>query len=235
MRRRCIPMRPAPGMSARNPTTISPTRRCYEERDSAYFWRQLPRSADPPRAAAARLAAESSLGFFNDKVLFAPCFYKSSEGGCAQLQQRHRAGRYLFALCQPLDADVWHRWHGGRTLSLYANHTEARVGYWRRRRPGQCWASTGIAHSKKQDEVGVKIDYGTIKDRWRCLKSKPNAISDTAGNYGLDGVALTAAPEMVSLATGTGTASQRQYRQAGLSNSRLAEGATDSKDTIRVA
>ncbi|MDR8252553.1 TonB-dependent receptor, partial [Acinetobacter baumannii] len=70
----------------------------------------------------------------------------------------------------------------------YANHTEAlqpdSVAPTTAANAGQ---STGIAHSK-QDEVGVKIDYGTIGGSLALFEiKKPNAISDTAGNYGLDG------------------------------------------------
>ncbi len=73
-------------------------------------------------------------------------------------------------------------------LSLYANHTEAlQPGSVAPTTAANAGQSTGIAHSK-QDEVGVKIDYGTIGGSLALFEiKKPNAISDTAGNYGLDG------------------------------------------------
>lgn len=57
-------------------------------------------------------------------------------------------------------------------ISLYANHTEAlQPGETAPNTATNYGQSTGIVHSK-QNEVGVKADFGRVGAPWRCLRSK---------------------------------------------------------------
>ncbi|VEB06204.1 putative TonB-dependent receptor [Klebsiella pneumoniae] len=94
-------------MSARNPTTNIYDNHDVAMPDNAYFGGNYHDPLVTSRSRTQGWLLSDTLGFFNDKVLFTAAG-SSSESGCAQLQQRHRAGRYLFALYpKPLDADVW--------------------------------------------------------------------------------------------------------------------------------
>ncbi|MGU7808372.1 TonB-dependent receptor domain-containing protein, partial [Escherichia coli] len=69
------------------------------------------------------------------------------------------SSRYTQSRWMPTFGLVYKPWE---QLSLYANHTEAlQPGSVAPTTAANAGQSTGIAHSK-QDEVGVKIDYGTI-------------------------------------------------------------------------
>lgn len=64
-------------------------------------------------------------------------------------------------------------------ISLYANHTEAlQPGETAPRSANNYGQSTGIVHSK-QNEVGVKADFGRVGGSWHCLRSKCRRPSST--------------------------------------------------------
>lgn len=75
------------------------------------------------------------------------------------------------------------------SVSLYANHTEAlQPGSVAPRGAANQFEATGIAHSK-QNEVGVKTDFGRLGGTLALFEiKKPNAIQDSVTNYyALDG------------------------------------------------
>jgi len=94
--------------------------------------------------------------------------------------------RYEESRWMPTYGVVYKPWEA---LSLYANHTEAlQPGAVAPRSASNFGQSTGIAHSK-QNEVGVKIDYGRIGGTLALFEiKKPSAIQyGTNGPYKLDG------------------------------------------------
>jgi len=94
--------------------------------------------------------------------------------------------RYEESRWMPTYGVVYKPWD---ELSLYANHTEAlQPGSVAPRDASNFGQSTGIAHSK-QNEMGVKIDYGRIGGTLALFEiKKPSAIQYGAGGpYKLDG------------------------------------------------
>lgn len=131
-----------------------------------------------------------TLGFFDDSVLLT-------------LGARHQkvivrnydydtgaedaASRYTKSRWMPTYGIVYKPW---KTISLYANHTEAL-------QPGSVapnngsvtnpGAITGVAHSK-QNEVGIKADFGRIGGALSLFDiRKPSGIINSASAYALDG------------------------------------------------
>lgn len=85
--------------------------------------------------------------------------------------------------------------------------------------------------------MGVKIDYGTIGGSLALFEiKKPNAISDTAGNYGLDGEQRNRGVEMnVFGEPMLGLRLNASTVWLDAKQTKTAEGATDGKDAIGVA
>ena len=75
-----------------------------------------------------------------------------------------------------------------KVISLYANHTEAlQPGSNAPTSAKNYGESVGIIHSK-QNEVGVKADFGTIGGSLSLFEIKmPSAVLDSNGYYGLNG------------------------------------------------
>lgn len=100
--------------------------------------------------------------------------------GAEQADSRYNASRWM-----PTYGVVYKPW---RQLSLYANHTEAlQPGSIAPLGASNYGQSTGVAHSK-QNEVGVKVDFGRIGGALALFEiKKPSALQDDSGRYGLDG------------------------------------------------
>ena len=218
-------------MSAKNPTTNIYDNRDVAMPDNAYFGGNYHDPLVTSRSRTQGWLLSDTLGFFNDKVLFTAAARHqkvvvrnySNATGLEDTSSRYTQSRWM-----PTFGLVYKPWE---QLSLYANHTEAL-------QPGSANAgqSTGIAHSK-QDEVGVKIDYGTIGGSLALFEiKKPNAISDTAGNYGLDGEQRNRGVEMnVFGEPMLGLRLNASTVWLDAKQTKTAKGATDGKDAIGVA
>lgn len=94
--------------------------------------------------------------------------------------------RYTESRWMPTYGIVYKPWE---TVSFYANHTEAlQPGSNAPKDAANAFESVGIMHSK-QNEVGVKADYGRVGGTLALFEiKKPSAIMDsTTKRYGLDG------------------------------------------------
>nr|WP_318382656.1 TonB-dependent siderophore receptor [uncultured Enterobacter sp.] len=94
--------------------------------------------------------------------------------------------RYTESRWMPTYGIVYKPWE---TLSLYANHTEAlQPGSNAPKDAANAFESVGIMHSK-QNEVGVKVDYGRVGGTLALFEiKKPSAIMDSVSKrYALDG------------------------------------------------
>ena len=131
-----------------------------------------------------------TLGFFDDQVLLTVAArnqkvvvrnYSNATG------EEDTASRYTESRWMPTYGIVYKPWD---TVSLYANHTEAL-------QPGEnitdqespdYGKSIGILHSK-QNEVGVKIDFGTVGGSLALFEiKKPSVIkNEMTQEYSTDG------------------------------------------------
>lgn len=159
-------------MSAKNPTT-----NIYDNHDvampnNAYFGGNYFDPLTTSRSRTQGWLLSDTLGFFDNSLLLTAAARHqkvvvrnySNQTGLEDTSSRYTQSRWT-----PTVGLVYKPWE---TLSLYANHTEAlQPGSVAPNTATNAGQSTGIAHSK-QDEVGVKIDYGTLGGRWRCLKLK---------------------------------------------------------------
>lgn len=224
-------------MSARNPTTNIYDNHDVAMPDNAYFGGNYHDPLVTSRSRTQGWLLSDTLGFFNDKVLFTAAARHqkvvvrnySNATGLEDTSSRYTQSRWM-----PTFGLVYKPWE---QLSLYANHTEAlQPGSVAPTTAANAGQSTGIAHSK-QDEVGVKIDYGTIGGSLALFEiKKPNAISDTAGNYGLDGEQRNRGVEMnVFGEPMLGLRINASTVWLDAKQTKTAEGATDGKDAIGVA
>ncbi len=120
-----------------------------------------------------------TLGFFNDKVLFTAAARHqkvvvrnySNATGLEDTSSRYTQSRWM-----PTFGLVYKPWSSCRCMLTIPKRCSRACGA---DDGGQCRAEVpGSAHSK-QDEVGVKIDYGTIGGSLALFEiKKPNAISD---------------------------------------------------------
>lgn len=175
-------------MSANNPATNIYDNHDVAMPDNAYFGGNYFDPLTTSRSRTQGWLLSDTLGFFNDKVLLTAAArhqkvvvrnYSNSTG------VEETSSRYTQSRWTPTVGLVYKPWD---TLSLYANHTEAlQPGSVAPNTAANAGQSTGIAHSK-QNEVGVKMDYGTLGGSLALFEiTKPNAISDARGRYGLDG------------------------------------------------
>ncbi len=176
---------------------MNPTTNIYDNHDvampdNAYFGGNYSRSAGHLAQPYAGLAVSLPSASLTIKCCLPPLLVirKWLCATTATPLLEDTSSRYTINRWMPTFGLVYKPWE--QNLSLYANHTGAAAGCGADD-GGQCRPDAGIAHSK-QDEVGVKIDYGTIGGSLALFEiKKPNAISDTAGNRGLDGEQVTAA------------------------------------------
>jgi TonB-dependent siderophore receptor len=175
-------------MSSNNPTTNIYDNHDVAKPDNAWFGGNY---TDPLTTSRSRVQGwlfSDTLGFFDDSVLLTAATryqkvvvrnYSNSTG------KEDTSSRYTESRWTPTVGLVYKPWE---ELSLYANHTEAlQPGSVAPSTATNAGQSTGIAHSK-QNELGVKIDYGNVGGSLALFEiKKPNAISDASGAYKMDG------------------------------------------------
>jgi len=130
-----------------------------------------------------------TLGVLDDSVLFTVAARHqkvvvrnySNATGAETVTARYTESRWM-----PTYGIVYKPWE---SVSLYANHTEAlQPGSNAPKDAANAFESVGIMHSK-QNEVGVKVDYGRVGGTLALFEiKKPSAFMDaTTKRYGLDG------------------------------------------------
>lgn len=129
-----------------------------------------------------------TLGFFDDTVLFTAAARHqkvvirnySNATGLETTSSSFTESRWM-----PTFGLVYKPWD---TVSLYANHTEALQPADNAPKTAKNFGqSIGIAHSK-QDEVGVKVDYGRVGGALSLFQiKKPSGVLDNDGYYRMDG------------------------------------------------
>lgn len=178
-----------------------------------------------------------TLGFFNNKVLLTAAARHqkvvvrnySNKTGVEDPTSLYTQSRWT-----PTVGLVYKPWE---SLSLYANHTEAlQPGSVAPNTAANAGQSTGIAHSK-QDEVGVKVDYGTVGGSLALFQiKKPNAISDAKGYYGLDGEQRNRGAELnVFGEPMLGLRLNGSTQWLDPEQTKTAKGVNDGKDAVGVA
>lgn len=175
-------------MSTNNPTTNIYDNHDVPKPENSIFGGNY---TDPLTTSRSRVQGwlfSDTLGFFDDSVLLtaATRYQKvvvrnySNATGKEDTSSRYSEDRWT-----PTVGLVYKPWE---EVSFYANHTEAlQPGSVAPNTAANAGQSTGIAHSK-QNELGVKIDYGNIGGSLALFEiEKPNAISDANNIYKLDG------------------------------------------------
>ncbi|MBB1200272.1 TonB-dependent siderophore receptor [Enterobacteriaceae bacterium 89] len=175
-------------MSSKNPTTNIYDNQDVAEPNNAYFGGDY---FDPLTTARSRTQGwllSDTLGFFDDKVLFTAAARHqkvvvrnySNATGLEDTTSRYTQSRWM-----PTYGIVYKPWD---TLSLYANHTEAlQPGDNAPKGADNYGQSMGILHAK-QNEVGVKMDYGRVGGTLALFEiKKPSAILNGSNDYVLDG------------------------------------------------
>lgn len=178
-----------------------------------------------------------TLGFFNNKVLLTAAARHqkvvvrnySNKTGVEDPTSLYTQSRWT-----PTVGLVYKPWD---EISFYANHTEAlQPGSVAPNTAANAGQSTGIAHSK-QDEVGVKVDYGTVGGSLALFQiKKPNAISDAKGYYGLDGEQRNRGAELnVFGEPMLGLRLNGSTQWLDPEQTKTAKGVNDGKDAVGVA
>ncbi|HHT0497683.1 TPA: TonB-dependent receptor [Raoultella planticola] len=224
-------------MSAKNPTT-----NIYDNHDvampnNAYFGGNYFDPLTTSRSRTQGWLLSDTLGFFDNSLLLTAAARHqkvvvrnySNQTGLEDTSSRYTQSRWT-----PTVGLVYKPWE---TLSLYANHTEAlQPGSVAPNTATNTGQSTGIAHSK-QDEVGVKIDYGTLGGSLALFEiKKPNAISDANGYYGLDGEQRNRGAELNVFGEPTlGLRLNGSVQWLDPKQTKTAQGINEGKDAIGVS
>ena len=224
-------------MSAKNPTT-----NIYDNHDvampnNAYFGGNYFDPLTTSRSRTQGWLLSDTLGFFDNSLLLTAAARHqkvvvrnySNQTGLEDTSSRYTQSRWT-----PTVGLVYKPWE---TLSLYANHTEAlQPGSVAPNTATNAGQSTGIAHSK-QDEVGVKIDYGTLGGSLALFEiKKPNAISDANGYYGLDGEQRNRGAELNVFGEPTlGLRLSGSVQWLDPKQTKTAQGINEGKDAIGVS
>ncbi len=224
-------------MSTKNPTTNIYDGRDVPMPDNTLFGGNYFDPLTTSRSRTQGWLLSDTLGFFNDKVLLTAAArhqkvvvrnYSNKTG------VEDPASLYTQSRWTPTVGLVYKPWE---TLSLYANHTEAlQPGSVAPNTAANAGQSTGIAHSK-QDEVGVKVDYGTVGGSLALFQiKKPNAISDANGYYGLDGEQRNRGAELnVFGEPMLGLRLNGSTQWLDPEQTKTAKGVNDGKDAVGVA
>ncbi len=175
-------------------TTASPTTNIYDNHEVAIPEADYPGGnyLDPLTTSRSRTQGwllSDTLGVLDDQLLFTVAARHqkvvvrnySNATGAEDTESRYTQSRWM-----PTYGVVYKPW---TEISLYANHTEAlQPGSVAPKDSANYGQTTGIAHSK-QNEVGVKADFGRIGGTLSLFEiKKPSAVQDTvSGRYGLDG------------------------------------------------
>lgn len=129
-----------------------------------------------------------TLGVFNDTLLFTvgarhqKVWVRNYAYGTAA---EDVASRYTASRWMPTYGVVYKPW---QSVSVYANHTESlQPGAVAPKTATNYGSVTGIAHGK-QNEVGVKTDFGRIGGTLALFEIKqPSGILDANGTFGMNG------------------------------------------------
>lgn len=224
-------------MSAKNPTTNIYDNHDVAMPDNAYFGGNYFDPLTTSRSRTQGWLLSDTLGFLDNKVLLTAAARHqkvvvrnySNKTGLEDTSSRYTQSRWT-----PTVGLVYKPWD---TLSLYANHTEAlQPGSVAPSTAANAGQSTGIAHSK-QDEVGVKIDYGTLGGSLALFEiKKPNAISDANGYYGLDGEQRNRGVELNVFGEPTlGLRLNGSMQWLDPEQTKTANGTNDGKDAVGVS
>lgn len=224
-------------MSAKNPTTNIYDNHDAAMPDNAYFGGNYFDPLTTSRSRTQGWLLSDTLGFLDNKVLLTAAARHqkvvvrnySNKTGLEDTSSRYTQSRWT-----PTVGLVYKPWD---TLSLYANHTEAlQPGSVAPSTAANAGQSTGIAHSK-QDEVGVKIDYGTLGGSLALFEiKKPNAISDAKGYYGLDGEQRNRGVELNVFGEPTlGLRLNGSMQWLDPEQTKTANGTNDGKDAVGVS
>lgn len=224
-------------MSAKNPTTNIYDNHDVAMPDNAYFGGNYFDPLTTSRSRTQGWLLSDTLGFFDNSLLLTAAARHqkvvvrnySNKTGLEDTSSRYTQSRWT-----PTVGLVYKPWE---TLSLYANHTEAlQPGSVAPNTATNAGQSTGIAHSK-QDEVGVKIDYGTLGGSLALFEiKKPNAISDANGYYGLDGEQRNRGVELNIFGEPTlGLRLNGSVQWLDPEQTKTAKGINDGKDAIGVS
>ncbi|BBQ79858.1 TonB-dependent receptor [Raoultella ornithinolytica] len=224
-------------MSAKNPTTNIYDNHDVAMPDNAYFGGNYFDPLTTSRSRTQGWLLSDTLGFFDNSLLLTAAARHqkvvvrnySNKTGLEDTSSRYTQSRWT-----PTVGLVYKPWE---TLSLYANHTEAlQPGSVAPNTATNAGQSTGIAHSK-QDEVGVKIDYGTLGGSLALFEiKKPNAISDANGYYGLDGEQRNRGVELNIFGEPTlGLRLNGSVQWLDPEQTKTAKGLNDGKDAIGVS
>lgn len=224
-------------MSAKNPTTNIYDNHDVAMPDNAYFGGNYFDPLTTSRSRTQGWLLSDTLGFLDNKVLLTAAARHqkvvvrnySNKTGLEDTSSRYTQSRWT-----PTVGLVYKPWD---TLSLYANHTEAlQPGSVAPSTAANAGQSTGIAHSK-QDEVGVKIDYGTLGGSLALFEiKKPNAISDANGYYGLDGEQRNRGVELNVFGEPTlGLRLNGSMQWLDPGQTKTANGTNDGKDAVGVS
>lgn len=176
-------------MSANNPSVNIYNNSDVAIPDNAYFGGNYFDPLATTRNRTQGWLMSDTLGVLDDSVLLTVAARQqkvvvrnySNATGLEDTSSRYTESRWMPTygiVYKPLDA-----------LSLYANHTEAlQPGSVAPNTASNYGQTTGIAHSK-QNEVGVKVDFGNVGGTLALFEiKKPSAIQDSVTNrYGLDG------------------------------------------------
>lgn len=224
-------------MSAKNPTTNIYDNHDVAMPDNAYFGGNYFDPLTTSRSRTQGWLLSDTLGFLDNKVLLTAAARHqkvvvrnySNKTGLEDTSSRYTQSRWT-----PTVGLVYKPWD---TLSLYANHTEAlQPGSVAPSTAANAGQSTGIAHSK-QDEVGVKIDYGTLGGSLALFEiKKPNAISDANGYYGLNGEQRNRGVELNVFGEPTlGLRLNGSMQWLDPEQTKTANGTNDGKDAVGVS
>lgn len=224
-------------MSAKNPTTNIYDNHDVAMPDNSYFGGNYFDPLTTSRSRTQGWLLSDTLGFLDNKVLLTAAARHqkvvvrnySNKTGLEDTSSRYTQSRWT-----PTVGLVYKPWD---TLSLYANHTEAlQPGSVAPSTAANAGQSTGIAHSK-QDEVGVKIDYGTLGGSLALFEiKKPNAISDANGYYGLDGEQRNRGVELNVFGEPTlGLRLNGSMQWLDPEQTKTANGTNDGKDAVGVS
>ena len=220
----------------RNPTTNIYDNHDVAMPDNAYFGGNYHDPLVTSRSRTQGWLLSDTLGFFNDKVLFTAAARHqkvvvrnySNATGLEDTSSRYTQSRWMptFGRCTS---------RGSSCRCMLTIPKRCSRALWRRRRrpmPGRVPGS----RTRSRTKWASRSTTVRSEDRWRCLKSKPNAISDTAGNYGLDGEQRNRGVEMnVFGEPMLGLRLNASTVWLDAKQTKTAEGATDGKDAIGVA
>lgn len=175
-------------MSTNNPTTNIYHTDEVAIPENSYFGGNYDDPLTTSRSRTQGWLFSDTLGLLDDRLLLTVAARHQkvvvrdydNASGAEQADSRYNASRWM-----PTYGVVYKPW---RQLSLYANHTEAlQPGSIAPLGASNYGQSTGVAHSK-QNEVGVKVDFGRIGGALALFEiKKPSALQDDSGRYGLDG------------------------------------------------